>query len=152
MHVFHAKNHPYPLRWTQYIIDFPTKYALKSTNIEIFTRTRFTLNYGTHAHLMVLSCHITSAWLMRMRQAKNHYDPLLRTQFTLNFPMKCDVNTNILKFSSESRKSYGTNTHLISCHIRLHVHDLCACVIPKSTTTRFVEHNLSSIFRQNMFK
>ena len=101
---------------------------------------------------MVLSCHITSAWLMRMRQAKNHYDPLLRTQFTLNFPMKCDVNTNILKFSSESRKSYGTNTHLISCHIRLHVHDLCACVIPKSTTTRFVEHNLSSIFRRNMLK
>ena len=46
---------------------------------------------------MALPRHIASALLMRMWHAKNHFDPLLTTQYTLNFPTKYAAITKYIK-------------------------------------------------------
>ena len=85
---------------------------MSTINIEFSPELDSRKRYGTHAHLMALSRHIASALLMRMWHAKNHFDPLLRTQYTINFPTKYALNiTNTYFFSPESRRIYGTNAH-----------------------------------------
>ena len=70
---------------------------MSTINIEFSPELDSRKRYGTHAHLMALSRHIASALLMRMWHAKNHFDPLLRTQYTLNFSTKYAVNTKYIQ-------------------------------------------------------
>ena len=98
---------------------------------------------------MALSRHITNALLMRMWHAKNHFDPLLRTQYTLNFSTKYAVNTKYIKvftrIAQNARNQRTSDGFVASDYMRMaHAHP-CACAITEITMIRFVEHNLSSI-------